>query len=55
MTIPIELEDAAILDGANRFRIWWQIMMPLCKPTLATFFFVQRLLIRGVVMTGLKG
>lgn len=35
-TIPIELEEAAILDGANRFRIWWQIMLPLCKPALAT-------------------
>ena len=115
MPIPIELEEAAILDGANRFRIWWQIMMPLCKPALATvavftfqgvwndfygplifltnpekytvalgisffrelyntqiplmmamsflmviptllaFFLAQRLMIRGVVMTGLKG
>lgn len=36
MTIPIELEEAAILDGANRFRIWAQIMLPLCKPALAT-------------------
>ena len=35
-TIPIELEEAAVLDGARRYRIWWQIMMPLCKPALAT-------------------
>ncbi len=35
-TIPVELEEAAVLDGANRFRIWWQIMLPLCKPALAT-------------------
>lgn len=115
MTIPIELEEAAVLDGANRLRIWWQIMMPLCKPALATiavftfqgvwndfygplifltnpekytlalgvsffeelyntqiplmmamsflmviptlvaFFLAQRLMIQGVVMTGLKG
>lgn len=113
-TIPMELEEAAVLDGANRFRIWWQIMLPLSKPALATvavftfqgvwndfygplifltdpqtftlalgislfrqmyntlipymmamsflmviptlivFFFAQRLMIRGVVMSGLK-
>jgi multiple sugar transport system permease protein len=35
MSIPIELEEAAILDGANRFRIWWQIFIPLSKPILA--------------------
>jgi ABC-type glycerol-3-phosphate transport system permease component len=34
--IPIELEEAAIIDGANRFRIWWQIFLPLSKPVLAT-------------------
>jgi len=113
-TIPLELEEAAILDGAGRFRIWWQIMLPLTKPALATvavftfqgvwndfygplifltdpktftlalgisqfrqlydikiplmmamsflmviptliiFFFAQRLMIRGVVLTGIK-
>ena len=35
MTIPMELEEAAILDGASRFRIWWQICIPLSKPILA--------------------
>jgi multiple sugar transport system permease protein len=35
MTIPMELEEAAILDGANRFRIWWQIFIPLSKPIIA--------------------
>ncbi len=114
-TVPMELEEAAILDGANRFRLWWQIMLPLSKPALATvavftfqgvwndfygplifltdpetytlalgisffrglynteiplmmamsflmviptllvFFFAQRLMIRGVVLTGIKG
>lgn len=35
-TVPRELEEAAVLDGASRFRIYWQIMMPLALPALAT-------------------
>ncbi|MEJ7838437.1 MAG: carbohydrate ABC transporter permease [Thermomicrobiales bacterium] len=34
--IPFELTDAARIDGANDFRIWWTIVMPLAKPVLAT-------------------
>lgn len=36
MTIPGELEEAARIDGCGRFRIWYQIFMPLSKPILAT-------------------
>jgi multiple sugar transport system permease protein len=36
LTIPRELEDAARIDGAGPFRIWWSIMLPLSKPALAT-------------------
>ena len=36
LTIPQELEDAARIDGASHFRIWWSIMLPLSKPALAT-------------------
>lgn len=34
-SIPEEMIESARLDGAGDFRIWWQIVMPLCKPTLA--------------------
>jgi multiple sugar transport system permease protein len=34
--IPDDLSDAARIDGANDFRIWWSIIMPLSKPVLAT-------------------
>jgi ABC-type glycerol-3-phosphate transport system permease component len=34
--IPWELSDAARIDGANDFRIWWTIILPLSKPVLAT-------------------
>lgn len=112
--IPVELEEAAIMDGASRFRILWQIFVPLSRPVFATiavftfqgvwndffgpliflssqehytlalgitffkglyrteitymmamsflmvipmivvFFFAQKLMIRGVVLTGIK-
>ncbi len=115
MGIPVELEEAAVMDGAGRFRIWWRIILPLSKPVLATvavftfqgvwndfygplvfltspgkftlalginlfkgmhstqiplmmamsmlmvipmivvFFFAQKQMIRGVVLTGIKG
>lgn len=32
--IPSELEDAARVDGANRFRIYWQICLPLVRGAL---------------------
>lgn len=36
LTIPFELEDAARIDGATRFGIYWRIFLPLGKPALAT-------------------
>lgn len=33
--IPEELMEAARIDGAGTFRIYWQIMMPLCGPVIA--------------------
>jgi multiple sugar transport system permease protein len=33
--IPIEMEEAARVDGAGRFRIFWQICLPLVKGSLA--------------------
>jgi len=34
--LPDELIHAARVDGAGEFRIFWSIIMPLCKPVLAT-------------------
>jgi multiple sugar transport system permease protein len=34
--IPMELEEAALIDGAGRLRIFLQIVLPLSKPVLAT-------------------
>jgi len=34
--IPLDLEDAARIDGCGFLRIYWHVMLPLVKPTIAT-------------------
>lgn len=34
--LPYALQEAAQIDGANDFQIWYKVVMPLCKPVLAT-------------------
>jgi ABC-type glycerol-3-phosphate transport system permease component len=36
MTLPLELDEAAKIDGASNFRILWQVIVPLCGPALTT-------------------
>ena len=36
LSLPWDLDEAALIDGANYFRIFWSILLPLCKPILAT-------------------
>lgn len=35
-TLPRDLEDAALVDGCSRFRIFWSLVLPLAKPIMAT-------------------
>lgn len=34
-TITREITESALVDGANVFRIWWSVVLPLCRPALA--------------------
>ncbi|HEX2906332.1 MAG TPA: carbohydrate ABC transporter permease [Phototrophicaceae bacterium] len=43
LTLPRELDEAAMIDGANPLQTWWYVIMPLCRPAIATisvFLFV---------------
>lgn len=35
LSVPKEMEEAAIIDGCGIFRVWWRIILPLTRPTLA--------------------
>lgn len=37
LSIPNELNEAALIDGANELRAFWSIILPLSKPALAAF------------------
>lgn len=42
-TLPSELGEAALIDGAGEFRVFWSVMLPLARPgivTLAIFTFI---------------
>ena len=44
-TLPSELEDAARIDGCGEFGVFWNVILPLCKPAiaaLAIFTFVRQ-------------
>jgi ABC-type glycerol-3-phosphate transport system permease component len=36
LQLPKELDEAAAIDGANHWQIFWQVILPLCKPAIVT-------------------
>ena len=36
LSLPVEIEEAAAIDGLSRFGIYWRIALPLSRPALAT-------------------
>lgn len=58
VSVPLELEECATIDGAGPFRTYWQIVLPLLNPVIITIvvidviniwndFFIQLLLLGG--------
>lgn len=41
LSVPIELDEAAVLDGAGPISLFFRIIIPLLKPTLVTCFILQ--------------
>jgi raffinose/stachyose/melibiose transport system permease protein len=41
--IPLELEEAAIIDGCSRFGVFWRIVFPLLKPITVTIVILNSL------------
>lgn len=40
-TIPRDFDEAALIDGASYLRIFWRVVMPLCKPVIATLAIIS--------------
>jgi len=36
LSVPKELEEAALIDGCSRWGVWWKVVMPNAKPAIAT-------------------
>jgi inositol-phosphate transport system permease protein len=40
-TVPWEIEMAGVQDGASRFRVWWELVLPQVKPGLAALLIIS--------------
>lgn len=52
-TVPMELEEAAFIDGCGTFQCFWRIIFPLLKPIVSTVAILDMLAIRNDFMTPL--
>ena len=43
LSIPADFQEAATIEGANPFQIYWQIYLPLARPALSAFAFLVML------------
>ncbi|WP_207782622.1 carbohydrate ABC transporter permease [Phytoactinopolyspora limicola] len=41
ITLPREVEEAAMVDGANAWQVYWRVAMPMMRPALATVAIVS--------------
>ena len=47
LSVPKALEEVALIEGVNRLRIWWFVMLPLVRPSLATLAVVSFIAVWG--------
>ncbi|MED4782122.1 carbohydrate ABC transporter permease [Brevibacillus choshinensis] len=40
-TLPVELEEAARIDGCSNFQVFWRVLLPLIRPALATVVIIN--------------
>ena len=56
-TVPLDIRDAATIDGCNEFQLWYRVMLPIIRPALAatiiiTFVFAwQEYMFASTLMT----
>jgi len=56
-TVPLDIRDAAIIDGCNEFQMWYRVLLPIVRPAIAattiiTFVFAwQEYLFASTLMT----
>jgi multiple sugar transport system permease protein len=58
LSIPDSIEEAARIDGAGTFRLFWSIVLPMAKPALITLpvaLVFQKRFMRGATEGGVKG
>lgn len=48
--IPKDLEEAALVDGASRFRMYWQIIIPISLPVFSTVAILQFIFKWGMLL-----
>ena len=41
VSVPVELDEAAVIDGAGPISLFFKVIMPLLKPTMVTCFILQ--------------